>query len=267
MRKTKKKRKVMNSYNDFVLKILNNPVLRTAVEDMNREHAVLNLVSLNWKETILKSEIYKKHLEGAVIYTEKKSSDKQFEVHTMVNMDYNYHVIVAGCWKFHTVKKNDGTEFESIVCNSSQPLLLIGKSMAVNNKQEFIDNSRFFFQSCDANVCSTCEEVKKVSLQNNIWCVKNTKVFNGQSIRCLLRRDVLKAFGHSRMYGILRVKISSRTIFGNHNTRYKIGGLCSEMILFNESALDPPINIDNIFLPIETQANPEITFPEEAEVL
>lgn len=255
------------NYNDFVSKILNKPVLRTAVEDMNREHAALNLVSLNWEETILNSEIYKKHLEDeVVIYTEKKAPKNEFEVHMMVNMDYNYHVIVAGCWKFHIVKK-DGAEFDSIVCNSSQPLYLIGKSMAKNKKQEFIENSRFFFQSCDANVCSTCEEVKKVSFQNNIWCVKNTKVFNGQSIRCLLRRDVLKAFGHSRMYGILRVKISSRTIYGTNNSRYKIGGLCSEMILFNESALDPPINIDNIFLPIETQANPEITFPEDAEVM
>lgn len=251
----------MDSYNDLVSKILKQPVLKTAVEDMITSRTILNLVSLNWEETILNSNIYKKHLENVVTYSKNKSSGKKFEVQLMTSMDYHYHVLVAGCWKFHTLKKND-TDIDSIVCNSCQPLSLIGKSMAEHNKEVFVDNSRFFFQGCDANVCSTCEDVKKVSFKNNIWCVKNTKVFNGRRIRCLLRREVLSAFGHSRMYGILRLKIYSRTTYGDN--RYKIGGMCAEMILFNESSLDPPVNIEHLLhLAIESHETPEITFPEE----
>lgn len=256
----------MNSYNDLVTKILEKPVLKTAVEGMVHSRAILNLVSLDWEEKVLNSNVYKKHIENVVSYSKNKSSVKNFEVQLMTSMDYHYHVLVAGCWKFHTLK-NGGIEMDSIVCNSCQPLLLIGKSMAEHNKQMFVDNSRFFFQSCDANICSACEHVKKLSSQTNIWCVKNTKVFNGERIRYLLRSDLLKAFGHSRMYGILRLKISSRTTYGDN--RYKIGGLCAEMILFNESALDPPFNIEHICIPIEAtpHENPKITFPEEMEVM
>lgn len=254
----------MNSYNDLVTKILNIPVLNTAVNDIIASHKIFNLVSLKWKETILNSDIYKKHLEHEVNYSQTKSSEVNFKVYIMNGMDYNYHVLVAGCWKFHILKKNN-TCIDSIVCNSCLPLTLIGKSMAEHSKKVFVDNSRFFFQNCDASVCSICEDVKKISFENNIWCVKNTKVFNGQQIRYLLRRDVLKAFGNSRMYGILRLKVSSRTNWGDN--KYKIGGLCAEMILFNESSLEPHVDLERLLLPIETPQKPEITYPEDAEAV
>lgn len=253
----------MNSYNDLVSKILKFSVLKKAVEDMVTSHTVLNLVSLKWEDTILNSEVYKKHLETTPNYSTVKTAEK-FIVKVMTDMNCHYHVVVAGCWKFHILKKKN-EQFDSIVCNSCQPLLLIGESLAENNKEVFIDNSRFFFQACDALICSTCEDVRKASYHKNIWCVKNTKVFNGQHIRCLLRREVLNAFGSSRMYGILRLKIYSRTIFDK--IKYKMGGLCSEMILFNESSLDPPVNIEHLFTPIESHEKPpEITYPEDKEI-
>lgn len=254
----------MSSYNDLVTKILNTPVLKKAMETMISCSDVLNLVSPNWEKNILNSTIYKTHNEKVVGYSKSKSQENKFQCYSMNKMEYHYHVLVTGCWKFNIIKK-DNTNVETIVCNSSQPLSLIGKSMAEHDRQAFVDNSRFFIQSCDASLCSTCEKAKEYSIENNTWCIKNTKVFNGERIRYMLRKHMLNAFGYSRFYGILRLRIHSRTTYGDN--KYKIGGLCSDMILFNESALDPPINIDYMFMSLQTSShdNPKITFPEDVE--
>ena len=252
----------MSAYDDLITKILNKTQLKNAVDDMiDSSSNVLNLVSKDWKQTLENSEIYKLHNDKKISYSRNKANDSNFEVNTINSMDNCYHILVAGCWKFNNVVTKDKGPIASIVCKSSLPLVYIGKSMAAHNQQIFVDNCRFFPEPCIPELCSQCA-LYKVNKHEKSWCILTTRVFNGERVLHTTQENITNTFGPFKFYGILRVDISSRTSYGEN--KYKIGGSCSNMLIFIESALRAPLTRDCLCLAAEpTETLPRITYVDE----
>lgn len=254
---------------EFLTKILENPILKDSVQDLALRTAALNLVTPKWHEILESSNVFKRHTKQDVRFSEgREVRDKKVKIKNIIGTHNHYNVLVAGYWSLNrpldVVKEGNTISFVCKLCN---PLVAIGESMKEHSQGVTLqDNCKLFAESCNPIMCVDCAKYReKLSLdQENNWCIRTTRVFNGSTIMNTTKFMIEDAFlNKGQFMGILNVSISSRISFGHGS--YKIGGVVKEMLLFKESAIYPRVNINlDLSLPAG-QDVPSITYPAEEQ--
>lgn len=250
------------NYNQCIQRIHNNPILSTHIRAMELSTDFLNLAVPDWECVLTNSDVYDKHAKRHVRYANGRQGEKKFCNQNVLDMDDYYNVIVAGYWHFAPLA--DHSETMTIVCRQCKPLSLIGESMSENDMYTFRSNSRFFIESCDQSICAACQSCKSLlEYSTDNWCVQSTRIFDGQNVKNMLKCQILKAFSNKRVFnGILRLCVKSRCKYGDNC--YKIGGVCKEMLLFPDSALNS--STEAIRLDLASSFNtPTIEYPKEGD--
>ncbi|KAF8796706.1 hypothetical protein HNY73_001052 [Argiope bruennichi] len=252
----------------LIEKISTNPVLQNAISRMVERTKALNLVQTNWREILKNDELFKKFEDGNIKFSKGHHAKAEaIFVRNIIGMQNNFNIIVAGYWSFGIPDENsleDKSKGVTMVCRLCSPLNEIGHVMMENKQQKLHDNCKFFIETCDPVFCLSCKNgMKKLrSYFSNNWCIFKTKMFNGESIKNHFRPVIENTFGNGIFCGILHLTISSRYTFGDDSL--KIGGICREMILFKESALDSVEDLDIEYPSIENvKSLPSITLPPE----
>lgn len=255
---------IMN-YNQTIQRIQNIPILSRHIQNMELTTNYLNLVVPEWESVLKATDVYDKHAKRSVRYANGRQGEKKFCNQNVLDMDDYYNVIVAGYWHFAPL--TDQSETVTIVCRQCKPLSLIGESMSENNMHIFRSNSRFFIESCDGSICAACQSCSNKSLSleypTDNWCIQSTRIFDGQNVKNMLKCQILKVFSNGRVFnGILRLSVKSRCKFGDNC--YKIGGVCKEMLIFPDSALNMSTEeAIRLALPPSFNNTPTIEYPKE----
>ncbi|GFY66931.1 uncharacterized protein TNIN_179601 [Trichonephila inaurata madagascariensis] len=252
--------------NLLIERVLSISVLKDAILEMTSKTGALNLVEPGWEEILNNNALFKKYRDGAIRYS-KGASSKNDKVHVknVIGMSNCLKVIVVGYWCLNVPGELTESKIKdtSIVCRKCNALVCIADAMKENPSEKLHDNFRFFIENCDAKYCISCKRaMDKCHLSfNNNWCITKTKVYNGENIKHAFKPTMESIFGFGNCIGILNLTISNRYSFGDQS--FKIGGICHEMILFKESALNPCVELD-IEYPIISSNVPSITYPDES---
>ncbi|GBN22017.1 hypothetical protein AVEN_56601-1 [Araneus ventricosus] len=187
-----------------------------------------------------------------------RSKGEIIYVKNIIGMQNYFNVIVAGYWSFEKPDEcllEDVTKNTTLVCRLSTPLIEIGKVMMENQQQKLQDNCKFFIETCNPALCVACKRhtTQSPDVIPNNWCILKTKLYNGEKIEHYYRKYMEGIFNNMIFSGILHLTISSRYTFGDNSL--KIGGICRDMILFKESAIEPLETLD-VFLPSMEYMNP-----------
>lgn len=247
-------------YERLIKHTLANPVLSKTIQDMVNDCGILNLITPDWEVDLKEYPVHQRHMEKRVSFSKGHvcNEDKAFVRNIALPSD-RYKVLLLGQW-YYDVSKETHTSFVSCDC---PPLTTIAETMRENPNQKLHDGARFFMDHCDPMLCITCSEAHKV---NNVsidskrnWCVKKIRVFNGRDVKFTFKKileNTLKNLG--QFYAICQVCIKSRTTFGDD--KYKISGHIKDLIVFQESAIQPRMNLEFV----EVSLTPHcIEFPSD----
>lgn len=247
------------NYDKLLEGIVNCSPLMNAVHDIVKRTGAMNLVTLNWREVLEESPVFKNHLKKEVKYSKTKECNNVF-VKNIYNMDNQFNIVVPGFWILDTstsqptslVKTKTTVISDSLKCCKSEPLEYIGAAMALSKTENLADNCRFYIKSCDPAGCKVCGDSKKKTKKShkNTWCVKFTKIYDGEKIKHTFRSTIVRTFRQGQFMGILHVTIRRYLMYGDNN--FKIGGDCNDMILFNDLFSD---NIENLDIEYPPDSN------------
>lgn len=249
-------------YDILVQQIMNCAPLYEKVKAISKDGLTLNLVSKEWKAILETSELYKRHVEKKVKFTKgHECSDQKAHIRNIMNPRDQFNITVAGKWYLSKIKD----ETLTVVCQQSEPLTLIGKSMLESFDQKLHDGGRYFFSLCNPSYCSWCKEAHKqynVPFSKQNTCIYSTFIFDGIDIKnefaLTLQENLLRMGSFMAVFNIL---IKSRTTFGEDSC--KMGGEIHDMIIFQEASIKPKRAI-NLNLSVSS-IRPHIEYPEENE--
>lgn len=238
-------------YSNLIQGVLANPTLAKAVTDMVAQTGMLNLVNPEWESTLNDYPIHKLHVEKQVSFTKGHACNHEGAYVRNVSLPSQcYKAIVMGCFSGNRIKPKelDGSISDmSFVVRECPPLTTIAEAMAENKGQKLHDGARLFMENCYIELCSQCKslhEEHKVpyELKTN-WCVSKLRLFDGQTIKNTFKNVLVPIVENMGQFlAICQVVISSRTVFGEN--KYKIGGRIKHMIVFQESSIQPAIEMN-----------------------
>ncbi|GBM91818.1 hypothetical protein AVEN_15697-1 [Araneus ventricosus] len=221
---------------NIIRKVLNNPILKAAVDNYC-EPGVINLIGPEWKTKLENNFIYQKHKEGSVKYSTNLSNQNNAKSYlskrNIINKEDCFEILVTGYFKVLTNSPplnsppTNSTPDSVIVSTYCKPIKEIGNVMC---KQEFLQNCKFYMQSC-GGICPSSREVDLPP--DNMWSIKDTKVYTPKGIVNATRSYVQTVFQNPNI-GIARISITMKYYFGNNS---KIGGTVRSMIFIQENLL------------------------------
>lgn len=209
-------------YMNFVNKILNNPVLMQYKSEM-LEPGVTDLVRKDWTQILLNSPVYQIHKAQQVGFSVGNlNKEKPFTTKTIIGTENYLELLVVGLFRLD-VRDN----FTCLVVVSCKATSVIGQAICPKG---FQDNCRFFFARC-GSLCKACR--KRNIGPENIWCVRQTKVFDGDTVHCA-QRPYVEAMFEGEFVAMARLTIRSKVVFGGSS---KICGICKDIIFMKENSL------------------------------
>lgn len=245
-------------YNKLIQLTLTNSELAKAAQDMSDVSGALNLVDLDWENKLKEYDVHQRHLEHKVLYSKGKyCRDNKVYVRNIVKPSDVYKIIVLGAMYYD--KPEDGKP-SSIIARDCLPLGEIGKAMQENPQHNLHDGARLFFDICDPSICVICQEAHKaqnvpIDHKRN-WCVTKLRVYDGLNLKHTFKMHLEDVMQRIQFLAICQVSIRSRSTFGDD--KYKIGGNISNIIVFQQSVIQP--RQDMTFMIRDT---PSIEYPEE----
>lgn len=251
---------------EFLTKILECPKLADAVKDLASRSGAINLVTPDWKNVLESTDLYTRHRSHKVRFSKGRDvRDKSVNVKTVIGTHNHYNVLVAGYWSLSlsTEGSANGGSNPSFVCRLCAPLVSIGESMKESDQWKLQDNCRLFVETCNPVMCIECFKYRDLLLTtpDNNWCIRTTRVFNGETIKNTTRTVIEQTFAlQGGFMGVLNLSLNSRLSFGDN--LFKIGGVVKEMLLFKETSIYPRVEID-FDLPLPQTNIPSVTYPED----
>lgn len=248
-----------SDYSILINGILNTPILREAIENLEKRTCALNLITTTWLKNLEFSSVYEIHKNKKAKYNKGRfcGPEKKALLQKVTNRDHVFNIIVTG--EFNFQKSETGAI--SIVANNCEPLDRIGEIMKENDEKKLHTGARFFVKTCHPLLCHFCtkhHKDNKLPFVRQNWCVLSVKIFNGNEIRCSSSTMIQQALMlMPNFMGAFNMKISNRISFGENS--YKISGSIEEMIIFQKTAL----NGEN-FESLEYLSNYAIEFPNES---
>lgn len=247
-----------SDYNILINGILNTPVLREEIENLEKRTCALNLITTNWLKNLEFSSVYLVHKDRKAKYNKGKycGPEKKAFLQKITNRDHIFNIIVAGEFNF----QKSETGVISIVANNCEPLDRIGDVMKENDEKKLHTGARFFVKTCHPLFCYFCtkhHKDEKLPFVRQNWCVLSVKNFNGNEIKCSSSSIIQPALMlMPNFMAVCNMIISNRISFGENS--YKMSGSIEEMIIFQKTSL----NRAN-FESLEYLSNYAIEFPNE----
>ncbi|GFQ85489.1 uncharacterized protein TNCT_352571 [Trichonephila clavata] len=254
-------------YSQLIHNTLNVPVLKKAIDDMATESGMLNLVNPDWEKKLDDYPVHQMHVEKQVSFSKGHAChvDKAY-VKNIANPFNSYKVMVMALMSCDRTKSQDSEGFQgdlNFIVKECPPLTLIGHAMRETSQQKLHDAARLFKETCSPLLCNTCRTAhQKYHMPCDVhrnWCVMTTRVFDGENLTNAFKKQlepILESIG--TFLAICQVQIYSRTTFGED--KYKIGGKIKNIIIFQESAIQPHMEMmfmQNESLPAAIEFNQE----------
>ncbi|GFT75880.1 uncharacterized protein NPIL_18931 [Nephila pilipes] len=243
------------------------PILAQAIHSMASESGLLNLIDPDWETKLKEYSIYQRHMEKRVPFSKGKAcrNDKAY-VKNITIPALSYKIIVLASMTCSRVKPDEPGEPLGdlhFVTRECPPLTRIGEAMQETLAQKLHDGARLFMEYCNPALCSACMTAHQqhhmpCDVHRN-WCVMKTRMFDGQKMTNAFKKQLEPILdGIGSFLAICQLQIFSRTIFGED--KYKIGGKIKNIIVFQESAIQPRVEMnfmEEIFLPAAIEYTPE----------
>ncbi|GFW05472.1 uncharacterized protein TNCV_1699601 [Trichonephila clavipes] len=254
-------------YSQLIKKTLAVDVLKKAIHDMATGSGMLNLVDSEWENTLQTYPVHRLHMEKKVSFSKGHAChvDKAY-VKNIANPLNSYKVIVVAHMSCDRTKSqhSEGLLGDlNFIAKECPPLTLIGEAMRETAQQKLHDSARLFKETCSPVLCNTCRTLHQkhhipCDVHRN-WCVKTTRMFDGENLTHAFKKQlepILESIG--TFLAICQLQIYSRTTFGED--KYKIGGKIKNIIIFQESAIQPHMEMmfmQSVSLPAAIEYNQE----------
>lgn len=231
----------MLDYSALVERIVQCPVLKEGVDRLlAAKTGLLNLVRVDWATTLQNHVLYQDYTNKRIKFM-KPLSKNGVSVQKPMSYASYFHVLVPGHFTL-VIDPQDNTRPAKFAVASCPPLLDIARAMNADNPdQKLQENAKFFVDNCRPAYCSACKSAwTKIGRGDSVpdddqWCIRNTKVFDGKTIKNMFRKSIQKEFQRGYFLGIMEMTINCRYTFGEDNDTYKIGGNINDMTLFKET--------------------------------
>lgn len=251
-------------YPNLIEATLKCPVLANAVEEMAEDSGMLNLVRPDWESRLNEYPVHKRHLKKEVAFSRGRlcNQDKAYVKNIAVPRN-SYKVIVLAtlaCARSKSDPENPGDLY--FIARECPPLTRIAEAMSESPSHKLHDGANLFMEYCNLKLCNVClTHHTKFQIPYDLhrnWCILNTRKFDGKELTHDFKK-ILEPFLErcGSCLAIVQLNIFSRTTFGDD--KFKIGGQIKHLLVFQESAIRPRINLKfSEQLPL-----PSIEFPKE----
>ncbi|GFQ64475.1 uncharacterized protein TNCT_525631 [Trichonephila clavata] len=255
-------------YSQLIINTLNVPVLKKAIHGMAAESGMLNLVDPDWEKKLEDYPVDRMHVEKQVSFSKGHAChvDKAY-VRNIANPLNSYKIIVVALMSCDRTKSKDSEGLFgdlNFIAKECPPLTLIGQAMRETTQHKMHDAARLFKETCSPVLCNTCRTAHQkhhipCDIHRN-WCVMTTRMFDGENLTNAFKKQLEPILeGIETFLAICQLQIYSRTTFGED--KYKSGGKIKNMIIFQESAIQPPMEmtfIQSVSLPVAIEYNQEL---------
>lgn len=247
---------------DLIQHINQNEVLTKEIENMSNPF-YLNLVHPEWLTHLKNNALYQKYLNNQVEFLPQNSTRKYIITQRVKNSENFFKAIVVGRF-LHIKSDNCQSTFSALNCEPLEELCKVFVDDKLFPNIIKSNRAKFFIESCGGiYACASCNTFKnKYNLNYDMtkewWCIKKTKIFNGQKVVLSSKAHVENAFGKNPFFAIFQLEVSGRQFFGLENEKsMKLYGSVKNMILFKESVLElcQPTNLDFIADSCSSHAN------------
>lgn len=244
-------------YDALIRQVQQCTLLNNKIDEIYNHTKALNLIDLNWEEHLTNNPIYKRHLEKKVKYSKGHAvANEKAHVRNIINNNDQYNILVFGQF---SLSKNENDY--SIVARNCPPLTKIGLSMQEHSELKLHDGGRFFVKVCDPRMCYHCYKYHtsySIPFAYRNWCILNCQIFDGQKIYESFTQDIQQCMLTIKNFlAVFHMRIFARTTFGES---YKISGEIYKVIIFQESALIPPMTLE-----LKLEMLPKIEYPDNKE--
>ncbi|GFV82881.1 uncharacterized protein TNCV_1178961 [Trichonephila clavipes] len=252
-------------YSQLITNTLAVNVLKKAIHDMASESGMLNLVDPDWRKRLQDYPVHRLHVDKQVSFSKGHAChvDKAY-VKNIANPLNSYKIIVLAHMSCDRTKSQDPDGLIgdlNFIVKECTPLTVIGEAMRETMQQKLHDAARLFKETCSPVLCNTCRTAHQrhhipCDVHRN-WCVMTTRMFDGENLTNAFKKQlepILEGIGS--FLAICQVQIYSRTTFGED--KYKIGGKIKNIIIFQESAIQPRMEMtfmQSVSLPAAIEYN------------
>lgn len=253
-------------YPNLIQCTLKCPILANAIEKMASDSGMLNLIHPDWESRLNEYPVHQLHLKKEVAFSKGRlcSNDKAY-IRNIARKSNSYNVIVLASLACTRRKPQevDGSPGDLyFIARECPPLTRIAEAMKESPNQKLHDGANLFMEYCNPFLCNICmtEHTKHhIPYDNQNWCVLKTRKFDGEELTHDFKNvlgPILERAGS--FLAILQLNIYTRTTFGDD--KFKIGGKISNLIVFQESAIQPRVTLK---FSKEITTLPSIEFPKE----